>query len=77
MVCQAWDKGRSELLDKLDLTPRTFALKTMAEAMVGSREGWMAVQTFVERVMFEKEEYERGLNREPRDSDDSDDESAE
>lgn len=69
LECREWCSDRKMLLAKTKLATNTFTIRMMAKAMVVSREGWRAVQTFVEKVMFEKEEFERSLERKAYDND--------
>lgn len=78
LVCAAWDSDRAVMLNKTKLDANSFSLKSMVKVMVDSRQGWTAVQTFVEKIMFEKEEYERQTERgvlensDPEEADDED-----
>lgn len=63
-ICIAWASEREELLRKLDMNAIAFNLKSMIGAMVQSKESWAAAQCYVEKVMFDKEEKERQLERE-------------
>lgn len=79
LICSAWERDRAVMLNKTKLNASTFSLKTMVKVMVDSREGWTAIQAFIEKIMFEKEEHERQIERgapESSDLDEADDENS-
>lgn len=75
MECSAWADDREGMLRNLCMTAESLSLKTLVRAMVDSREGWKIAQTFIEKVMFTKEERERQIEREARAVSNEDDDS--
>lgn len=75
MECSAWADDREGMLRNLCMTVESLSLKTLVRAMVDSREGWKIAQTFIEKVMFTKEERERQIERETRAVSNEDDDS--
>lgn len=62
-VCQTWQEERDELLVKINLVADALNLKSMVKSMVSSRKEWSSVQSYVEKIMYGKEELERRLER--------------
>lgn len=60
--CPAWDCKRLDLRKRLELE-RDFTLGNVVDAIIRSKEAWLAFSTFAEEVMREKEEEERRLER--------------
>ncbi|XP_029662782.1 uncharacterized protein LOC115235261 [Formica exsecta] len=60
--CPNWDTDRIRLKWKFNLN-RDFTLGDIVEAIVGSKELWVAFSAFAEKVMREKEEEERRRER--------------